>query len=366
MSAFLNSMRQNFGRPSNKNTTNPQQQQKVSSPTTANPPAFPQSQPGSQNPSAAASPRLPALPLSNPSFSMGGNEQQQQQQQQPQSAGGHGGSNAVPLFMTEAMQSFIVKGNHMTLAAKPKSVELGEWLAHHVVEQFRLLSQFIIMIQSSYRKNGQVVLICNQQDCPTMSAGSYTYTWLDSNRQPTRLPAAQYIGLVSRWISGKILDPTLFPTDSTSVAATNATFASGGPPTPGGAATPPIAAGPTSLNVPLAQLAHDWVGKSSGFPEAFLSTCKNIYKQMFRVYAHMYWRHFENPFYNLGLERHFNSAFVHFLIVGTEYDLLASKDLEPLQPLLDAWLASNVLPMDSRIAQAYATNARQGQGQGQG
>ena len=37
----------------------------------------------------------------------------------------------IPLFMKDGMQIFIVKGNYMTLAAKPRSVETGEWLAHH-------------------------------------------------------------------------------------------------------------------------------------------------------------------------------------------------------------------------------------------
>jgi len=35
-----------------------------------------------------------------------------------------------PFFFREEYSSLIVKGNFMTLAAKPKLVEEGEWLAH--------------------------------------------------------------------------------------------------------------------------------------------------------------------------------------------------------------------------------------------
>jgi len=36
----------------------------------------------------------------------------------------------VPLFFREENSGLIVKGNLMTLAAKPEYVEKGEWLAH--------------------------------------------------------------------------------------------------------------------------------------------------------------------------------------------------------------------------------------------
>ena len=38
--------------------------------------------------------------------------------------------NKVPLFFRPENAGFIVKGNFMTLAAKPHLVEEGEWLAH--------------------------------------------------------------------------------------------------------------------------------------------------------------------------------------------------------------------------------------------
>lgn len=41
-----------------------------------------------------------------------------------------GGSRRPPFFFRDEYSNLIVKGNFMTLAAKPKLVEEGEWLAH--------------------------------------------------------------------------------------------------------------------------------------------------------------------------------------------------------------------------------------------
>jgi hypothetical protein len=40
------------------------------------------------------------------------------------------GTRRPPFFFREEYSNLIVKGNFMTLAAKPKLVEEGEWLAH--------------------------------------------------------------------------------------------------------------------------------------------------------------------------------------------------------------------------------------------
>lgn len=92
-----------------------------------------------------------------------------------------------PVFFREEYIGFIVKGNFMTLAAKPALVEEGEWLSHQgksrlethdppthidaivVVEQNRLLSGMVKIVQTEDRSNG--VGLCNEKSCPTMSAG---------------------------------------------------------------------------------------------------------------------------------------------------------------------------------------------------
>ena len=69
---------------------------------------------------------------------------------------------------------------------------------------------------------------------------------------------------------------------------------------------------------------------------------------MFRVYAHLYWSHFEDPMYHLGLEKSMNSCFSHFILTATTLDLLGRADLEPMQALVDLWAANGTFPKESR------------------
>ena len=96
--------------------------------------------------------------------------------------------------------------------------------------------------------------------CPTMNAGPNTnYLWVNSNGQAVNLPACQYIEYVITWISNKLNDQSVFPTKN------------------GGA-----------------------------FPPNFVKDCKNITRQMFRIFAHIYHNHFE-IIVHLSLEAHWNS-----------------------------------------------------------
>jgi len=140
----------------------------------------------------------------------------------------------------------------------------------------------------------------------------------------------------------------VFPTDPPTGGA-SATYASGDVGTP--RATTPIAMGPTSLNASLSTLAgHDWVGRSSGFPQNFHQDCKSIIKQMFRCYAHLYHCHWDNPFWHINRHLELNSCFVHFATVAMYYDLLPKKDMEPLQPLIEIFLREKIIPPEA-IAQ---------------
>lgn len=169
-------------------------------------------------------------------------------------------------------------------------------------------------------------------------------------KEPVKVPAEQYIKLVQRWIVGKLSDPRVFPTDSPT--SNPATYASGGLNTPG--ATSPIAAGPTALNASLSTLAgREWVGKNAGFPESFFNDCKTIFRQLFRVYAHLYHAHWIDPFWHMtdGSLAHgwtdLNSCFVHFITVSKLFGLLTEKDLEPMQPLIDIWISNGSIPPDA-------------------
>ncbi|KAE9972351.1 hypothetical protein BLS_004061 [Venturia inaequalis] len=248
-------------------------------------------------------------------------------------------SRRPPFFFREEYSNLIVKGNFMTLAAKPVLVEEGEWLAHQVVEQYRLLDGMIQIIRTPDEKTG--VAICNPDVCPTMSASGHTYTWLDNHKRPIKIPACQYIQLVQKWINGKISDSNLFPVDVTFQSP--AAYPSGGASTPG--ANTPIALGPTSLNAPLSALSgREWLGKTSGFPENFESDIKSVYRQMMRCYAHIYHGHWLDPFWHINAYKELNTCFIHFINVGRLFNLIGDKEMEPMQPLIDVWMSRGLLP----------------------
>ncbi|KZF26450.1 Mob1/phocein [Xylona heveae TC161] len=327
MASFFSSVRQGFSRPSNRNGNQ-----------RGNGAQTPSASPISANSASAQS--LPHSPSLSSNVSV-----------DSPNANAHDGQVAVntkpPFFFREEHAGFVVKGNFMTLAAKPQHVELGEWLAHHMVELYRILVCQLQCIQELDGNTGNP--ICNPRTCPTMSAATHTYTWLDQNKAPVKIPAYQYISLVQKWISGKLLDPNTLPTDPNTVSSATpsaATYASGGLNTPG--SNTPIPAGPTSLNLPLSALAgHDWIGKASNFPEHFYTDCKNIARQMFRCYAHLYWGHWLDPFYHIGRTKDLNSCFVHFLNVSLLFGLLTEKDTEPMQPLIDIWIANKSISTEN-------------------
>jgi hypothetical protein len=115
-----------------------------------------------------------------------------------------------------------------------------------------------------------------------------------------RLPAPTYIEYVLQWISNRINDETLFPTK-----ASGTTTAS--------TATPSaMMPGSSSRSLSGGASGEIWIGKEGGFPQSFEQTCKGIYKQMFRIFAHIYHTHFDKILH-MSLEAHFNSLFVHFI-----------------------------------------------------
>ncbi|KAM0458011.1 hypothetical protein ACHAPV_001378 [Trichoderma viride] len=233
----------------------------------------------------------------------------------------------LPLWLNTACAKHIVKGNFMTLSARPKTVEHGEWVSHQVVEHYRNLWNFVRIV---HEKEDDGTSICNPMTCPKMSAGkNHSYTWLNKNHEPVELPAYEYMSLMQRWMSGKMDDPALFPTDPDTVS---------------------FATHPEYTSTALQQLGgtEDWFGARSGFPKQMASTCQLIFRQIFRVYAHLYWDHFVEPFYHINLEKQLNSCFSHFLLTATTLDMLQPAELEPMQYLIDLWAADGTFPPESK------------------
>lgn len=148
---------------------------------------------------------------------------------------------------------------------------------------------------------------------------------------------------MQRWISGKVDDTNIFPTEAAGVSY---------------AINPAITSQQSLANI-TNPADGDWTGRRSGFPKDFLSICQTIFLQMFRVYAHMYHAHFIEPFYHLNLEKQLNSCFSHFLLTAIALDLLRPHELEPMQPLIDLWAANGTFPPESKAYQI--ANLRAGQ-----
>lgn len=149
---------------------------------------------------------------------------------------------------------------------------------------------------------------------------------------------------------GKIMDQRIFPVDVDTLNP--ATFASSFTTSSGNASgtSTPIAAGPTNLNLSISQLCgQDWLGKSSGFPRDFEDDAKSMYREMFRVYAHVYWAHWIDPFWHCKATDYLNTCFIHFISVARLFGLLSDSEMEPLKPLIEVWVRNGSLPPTSEV-----------------
>ncbi|KAL1131090.1 hypothetical protein AAG570_012327 [Ranatra chinensis] len=160
----------------------------------------------------------------------------------------------------------------------PEGEELNDWIAVHVVDFFNRINLIY----------GTVSEYCTDETCPTMSGGSrFEYLWADGAKykKPTQLPAPQYVALLIDWIETQINDETLFP---------------------------------ISTEVP--------------FPKTFVPLCRKILTRLFRVFVHVYIHHFDRIVY-IGAEPHVNTCYKHFYYFVKEFDLVSSKELEPLKEM---------------------------------
>ncbi|KAN0061011.1 Maintenance of ploidy protein mob2 [Thecaphora frezii] len=182
------------------------------------------------------------------------------------------GANGRPLYLCQPfVGATLVKGSLKSIVTVPKYVDPKEWVAVNLFDFFNNLNQFY----------GVLTEFCTIQNNPTMSAGvGLDYTWIDQNRKQVKLPAPQYIDYVMTWVGGLLSDEATFPTKA-----------------------------------------------AREFPPTFLTTCKHIYKQLLRVFAHIYHAQFPHLLH-LCCEGHFNSLFAHFIAFGTENRLFDFREFK--------------------------------------
>lgn len=77
------------------------------------------------------------------------------------------------------------------------------------------------------------------------------------------------------------------------------------------------------------------------FPKSFPSMIRQVFKRMYRVYAHVYCHHYP-VVRELGLEAHLNTSFKHYVLFIDEHNLASGKDFwGPLGDLVDSMLRSD-------------------------
>jgi len=185
-----------------------------------------------------------------------------------------------PLFLCSPfVDAALVKGNFKTIVMQPKYTDIMEWVAVNIFDFYQNLNLFY----------GVLAECCTQHSCPSMAAGSaLNYTWINQDRKSVQLPAPTYIDYVMTWVQNLLDDDNTFPTKS-----------------------------------------------SKDFAPTFPSTVKHVYRQLLRVFAHLYYAHYPQILH-LRSEPHFNSLFAHFLAFGKEYELLDVKDIKGQQGQLVA------------------------------
>mmetsp|Transcript_1822 Transcript_1822/g.2614 ORF Transcript_1822/g.2614 Transcript_1822/m.2614 type:complete len:224 (-) Transcript_1822:56-727(-) len=174
-------------------------------------------------------------------------------------------------------------GNLRAAVTLPDNEDINEWLAANTVDFFNQINLLY----------GSISEFCTKESCKIMCAGpKYEYHWADGDRvkKPIRVSAPEYVDLLMDWIQRKLDDPSIFP---------------------------------PRVDEP--------------FPPSFKSHIKDIFRRLFRVYAHIYHHHLER-IVSLGEEAHLNTCFKHFYYFVSEFDLVGKSQLAPLQDVIQAFL----------------------------
>lgn len=161
----------------------------------------------------------------------------------------------------------------------PEGEDLNEWIAVNTVHFYNAANMIY----------GTCAEFCTAASCPNMTAGRNEYLWKDSNqyKKATKVPAPVYIDLLLNWVNEQISNPKLFPVD-----------------------------------------------EKAQFPSNFITKVKDIYKRLFRLYAHIYYSHFDKVC-SIGAKAHLNTCFKHFVFFVLEFKLVEDKDLAPLKNFID-------------------------------
>jgi len=143
---------------------------------------------------------------------------------------------------------------------------------------------------------GSIQEFCTSATCPVMSAGpQYEYLWADEKNKAVQVTAGQYVDNLMTWIQQLLDDENVFPSKT-----------------------------------------------DTAFPKNFKQTISLIFKRLFRVYAHIYYSHFQRVC-SLGQEAYLNTCFKHFYYFIAKFNLVEAKEQAPLQELIDNLILKKII-----------------------
>jgi len=185
-------------------------------------------------------------------------------------------------------QATLGTGNLHEAVTLPPGEDVHEWLAVNTVDFFNEINLLY----------GVIAEFCTETSCAVMCAGpKYEYMWADgvTIKKPISCSAPRYVDYLMTWVQNQLDDERLFP---------------------------------TAIGV--------------AFPADFKDCVRNIFRRLFRVYAHIYYNHFERMS-ALGAEPHLNTCFKHYMYFVYEFNLIPKmEELAPLQELIDKLMERDV------------------------
>jgi len=171
---------------------------------------------------------------------------------------------------------------------RPDNESTEEWIAYNAVDFFNSINVLL----------GCMIDKCSPSTCPKMAAGTkFEYLWQDNTNfpKPTMLCAREYMINLMEWVQANLNDAALFVKD----------------------------------------------GKS--FPSDFKERVKKIFTRLFRVFAHIYYSHFQQITAE-GFEIDWNSCFKHFYYFIVEFHLIDARELMPLERVINLFGEKIALP----------------------
>jgi len=196
----------------------------------------------------------------------------------------HPNQNSIKL--SQHAKETLGSGNMRAAVKLPQGEEINDWLAVNTVDFYNEISLLY----------GTLTEFCTPETCPQMKAGDkYEYLWADGvkHKNPVQVSAPEYVDLLMSWCESQLNDENIFP---------------------------------SKLGTP--------------FPKNFKQIVSVIFKRLFRVYAHIYYSHFQKMV-SFGAEAHLNTCFKHFIFFVHEFDLIDNKELEPLKDLISKWITED-------------------------